>query len=133
MSCLCADDSAFSTVGERSVAKRFVGESLWVKKYMGENLLGENKGRWDAGFRSPFSGVSSKDRPSQSSAGEFGSIDERLWIHSDSFLVFVHSVVQELVAPLGSEQPRAVQGEMGLSGLLAKKLLFPDGSRLSRF
>ena len=45
-------------MGEKSVAKRSVGEksvgekvSIWVI------FLGENKSRWDAGFRSPFSGL----------------------------------------------------------------------------
>ena len=59
--CLCADDSTFSTgekpVGEKSVAKRPGEKSLGEKIYMGAKSLGENKGKWDAGFRSPFSGM----------------------------------------------------------------------------
>ena len=29
-------------------------KSIWVKNLWGEKSLGENRGRWDAGFRSPL-------------------------------------------------------------------------------
>ena len=43
------------SVGLKSVGEKYMLESLWVK-----NPWGKNRGRWDAGFRSPFSGLSSK-------------------------------------------------------------------------
>ena len=36
-------------MGEKSVGEKYMGE-----KSVSEKSLGENKGRWDAGFRSPL-------------------------------------------------------------------------------
>ena len=46
---------------EKYVQEEFLGEKYMCEKYMGEKSvgekpLGENRGRWDAGLRSPFSG-----------------------------------------------------------------------------
>ena len=42
-------------MGLKSAGEKYMLESLWVK-----NHWGKNRGRWDAGFRSPFSGNHSR-------------------------------------------------------------------------
>ena len=54
--------SGWRVSGEKYMGKKFMGERLWVKslwvkvygwKVCGWKIFGDNRGRWDAGFRSP--------------------------------------------------------------------------------
>ena len=41
-------------LGEESLGEKYMGEKYVQEEFLGEKSLVENRGRWDAGFRSPL-------------------------------------------------------------------------------